>query len=209
MVKLRPHLDQAYSLLSAVLAAVNRENPRHNEADPPQLVSPRYVANLEVLRPQVRLAETNFKAAAQRDAQSLYGRGMIWGTAVVAIISLMAFGAIAIADLPAWYVIAFPAGALGGVMSVLQRMTFGQLELDYTAGKPRLMFVGAFRPIVGGVFGMVIFALFAGEILGTVVAANDVPLGFYAGVGFFSGFNERFAQDAIAGSTGPLINPLA
>ena len=190
---------------------MNRENLRHIEDDPanPQPPSARYSANLEVLRPQVRLAAASFQEAVQRDAQVLYGRGMIWGAGVVAIISIVAFGVIAMEDAPAWYVIAFPAGAIGGLVSVLQRMTFGRLELDYTAGKTRLMWVGAVRPIIGGIFGMVVFVLFTGELISPVLAAQDAPLGFYVGVAFFAGFNERFAQDALAGSAKPLVNPLA
>ena len=46
---------------------------------------------------------------------------------------------------------------------------------------------------------MAIFVLFKGGLV-RALAAPEVPLGFYAALGFLAGFNERFAQDMLVGS---------
>jgi hypothetical protein len=53
------------------------------------------------------------------------------------------------------------------------------------------------------------FVLFEGGILPEFEAADTEPLAFYGGVAFLAGFNERFAQDMLAGSQRQLTNRLA
>ena len=50
-------------------------------------------------------------------------------------------------------------GALGVVVSVMQRMTSGSLVLRYRAGRLMLVFLGGFRPLVGAVFGVLAYVL--------------------------------------------------
>jgi hypothetical protein len=60
---------------------------------------------------------------------------------------------------------------------------------------------GAVRPFVGAAFGMALTAL----VLGGVLSFVEVPrseLAFFAALGFLAGFNERFAQDMLAASSG-------
>jgi hypothetical protein len=198
--ELRPHLDRAYSLLSAIFSAVNRENLQHDEHGKPNKLSNQYQQNLAVLYPEVKTAEVRFGIAAQRDAQILYGRGMIWGAAALAGLCI-GVGILFLAfDVPAVSGVAFPAGAVGGMMSVLQRMTSRSLELDFNAGKRMLVAFGAVRPMVGGVLGLALFCLLKGGLLPAISIATKSPLAFYSGAGFLAGFNERFAQDTLAGS---------
>jgi hypothetical protein len=49
------------------------------------------------------------------------------------------------------------------------------------------------------VFGAVVYAFLTGGIVDIVSApTGEGELAFYAGLGFLSGFSERFAQDVIA-----------
>ncbi len=209
------HLERAYGLMTVVLGAITRaqrrldkdrkdaatcaqkrlpEGRRETDAE----VISEYKKNLELVRPEVARAERIFTIAAQRDAQVRYGRGMLIGTvALLAFCGVLgvAFG---VGDVPAWYGVAFPAGAVGALVSVLQRMTSGRLRLDAFAGDGMLRTYGAVRPAIGGVLGMVLFVLLEGGVL--LEVSSDSNLAFYAAIGFLAGFNERFAQDMIVGS---------
>lgn len=199
--QLRPHVERAYDQATAIFSAVHCESLERRRMQTPAEAAPsgRYDANLAVLRSQAVAMETLLGAAAQRKAQQSYGRGMLWG--MVALLGLCSAIAAAfwLSDLPAWYGVAFPAGALGALVSVLQRMTSGSLRLDVHSGSDMLATYGAVRPLVGAILGMVAFVLIAGELL-PWVTVSDAPLAFYTGIGFLAGFNERFAQDMLAGS---------
>ena len=198
--ELRRHLDRAYSLTSAIFSAISRENVLHDSGDTgePQKPSERYHQNLAVLIPEVEDAEARFRLAAERDAQVLYARGMVFGAIAVAILAAAIAVAFGVARVPAQYGVAFPAGAFGGLVSVLQRMTSGSLKLDFNAGKSMLVAFGAARPMVGGVFGMALFCLLKGGLVPAIVIPTHQELAFYAAAGFLAGFNERFAQDTLA-----------
>jgi len=152
-----------------------------------------------VIRGETERAEGLLAVAAQRSAQARYARGMLYGSVAVLVGSALIAGVLALKHVSAQYAIAAPAGALGALISVLQRMTSGGLKLDFHAGKQMLSLFGAVRPLIGAVFGMAVFVLLRGGVL-PAVGTPTVPLAFYASVGFLAGFNERFAQDMLVGS---------
>jgi len=111
-------------------------------------------------------------------------------------------------DIKALYGIAVLAGGLGAIVSVLQRMTTGRLNLNHETAPNLLTAYGAVRPLVGAVLGMAVFA----AIYGGLVPVLDVPqdngekLAFFAALAFLGGFNERFAQDMLARSSRDLTH---
>jgi hypothetical protein len=166
----------------------------------PDQPSTSYRSKLVLLTGELSRAELLLLFAAQRNAETLYGRGMLLGAWGVALGCLVMGAACILGRVPAEYVVALPAGALGAVVSVLQRMTSGNMELDFHAGSRMLTIYGAMRPVIGAVFGMAVFAAIAGGLLPSIDVSTDAPLAFYAIVGFVAGFNERFAQDMLVGS---------
>jgi hypothetical protein len=94
------------------------------------------------------------------------------------------------------------AGGIGGVLSVMTRMTSGNLVLRAEAGKWAIRALGGIRPIVGAAFGAALYLLLAGKIISVFQPPSGDKTMFYAGLAFLAGFSERFAQDAIAGATG-------
>ncbi len=228
-VQCQPHLDRAFARMTGVLSAVDLENEvNHPESRPgalqrvyslvaaalisvdsrvgpaPVLTHPRspssdFAAKMTVMRAETDRAESLLAVAAQRNAQVRYARGMLYGTGLMTVGSVLTAIALALTHVPAQYAIAAPAGALGALVSVLQRMTSGSLKLDFHAGKRMLTFFGSVRPIIGAVFGMALFALVQGGLL-PALGTPRVPLAFYAVLGFLGGFNERFAQDMLVGS---------
>ncbi len=90
------------------------------------------------------------------------------------------------------------AGAIGAVVSVMQRVSSDSLELNYEAGRLELWLLGAMRPVVGAVVAVALYSLFAGGILDFARPEGaSAHIYYYAGVGFLSGFSERFAQDML------------
>jgi hypothetical protein len=92
------------------------------------------------------------------------------------------------------------AGAIGAVVSVVQRINNGSFELNYDVGGPYIFFLGGLRPLIGGAFAVAISFAFDGGLLHLPVAAseptNDRRLALLV-ISFLAGFSERFAQDTL------------
>ena len=202
-LQLRPHLDRAYMLMTGAQAAVDDENTRAREAiargeDVADQGSAIYSGSLAVLRPEVERARQLLEEGGQRLAQVKYGLGMLAGVAIIGLICAIVGLVFWAGDVDAQYGVAAPAGALGALVSVLQRMTSGSLSLDVNTGGKMLTAYGAVRPLIGAILGVVVFALLEGGLLPAIDIGDSSKLAFYAGIGFLAGFNERFAQDMLA-----------
>lgn len=150
---------------------------------------------------EVNEARIAVEQSLQSEAQQKYFFGMLLGALILgAAVSLLA----------QWLVggsfsltpTVFVAGSVGAVVSAMTRGA--KLRVDYRAGRLLLMLTGAFRPIVGGVFGLALYIFIEGTLLPIeVTAAGTSRTFFYLGIAFLAGFSERFAQDAItlAGSS--------
>jgi hypothetical protein len=204
-------LDVCLGAMSSVFAAIDRENP-HDWRTATVERSPSYHRAMSALAESVASIETNLEDSLQRSAQMFYGRGLVFG-----ILALAAFtGAIgAVFDhfgVPAEYGVAFPAGAIGAALSVLQRMgtknADRRMTLDPNAGQRLLPFYGAIRAIVGGVLGYAVFVFLKGGLFPALKVETSAPLATFAAFGFLGGLNERWAQDMIAGSAARLSQDL-
>jgi hypothetical protein len=100
--------------------------------------------------------------------------------------------------------VSLASGAIGAIVSVMVRITRGQsLDVDINQKRSVTIAAGAFRPIIGSVFGMAFFVLIQGDLLPIAVpelADGKDPLFFFAGLAFLAGFSERWAQDTIVHS---------
>jgi hypothetical protein len=156
---------------------------------------------------QLDYARSYFERVAQRTAQLRYFRGVVDGAGGMTLLGII-LAALILWALPALGVstgglvplaASLVAGAAGAVVSVMSRMSFGQLKLDATVGEKQLVRLGAFRPLIGSIFGVAIAALIAGGILPISHPATAAPVAyFFAGVGFLAGFSERWAQDMLS-----------
>jgi hypothetical protein len=100
-------------------------------------------------------------------------------------------------------------GCFGGVVSLLTRLP----EFEMLKGRSRtfLRALGGTQPIIGGIFALVVGALFSAKIINiTVGGASDLSTWFYVVIGFLAGFSERFtrnllnvAESHLGGPTGP------
>jgi hypothetical protein len=154
-------------------------------------------AEVQTLERELAQAKAYYRQSAQREAQLQYLVGMLMAVVPMAAITAIVAITAGLLDTPA--MVAVLGGAIGAVVSVLSRLSGGSLELTPESGKKTIRALGFVRPLIGGVFGGVVYAFLAGGIVEIVTApTGEGELAFYAGLGFLSGFSERFAQDVIA-----------
>ena len=190
---------RAYSLVTATFALVEPSLGQYNSLWPSQEPSGTFQAHLEVLRTEADRVEALLNVAATRTAQANDTRGMAIGTGILIVGSAAVATGLAILHVPAQYAISAPAGALGALVSVFQRMTTGTLYLDLRAGRRLRQLFGGIRPLIGAIFGMAVYAVLKGECFPSwradgspgVLRSNRLPR---------SALNERFAQDMLGQS---------
>lgn len=160
------------------------------------------------LRAEWKTACANVKEMIQRQARFEYFEGI--GLGALITIPILAWAGYAAVHYginqfsepgePGSFTAAIIGGAAGAVISVTQRMTTNSLMLDFTAPKWQKKALGMLRPLVGAVFGAVVyFALVGGLVAVHAKTGKDasVALAFFAVAGFASGFSERFASDVL------------
>jgi hypothetical protein len=152
-------------------------------------------------------AEKYYRGAANGQAQMVYFGGMATVAIVVSLIS-----AIWLSISWATPVAALIAGALGAVVSVVQRINSGRFTLEYDVGGPYAFFLGGLRPLIGGTFALAISFAFTGGLLHLPVAqgeSSDNRRLALLVLGFMAGFSERWAQDTLTSivpaETGPPV----
>jgi hypothetical protein len=152
-------------------------------------------AALKQERAAIVEAEAYYTDAANGQAQMVYFGGM----ATVAIFLSIVAG-IWLAISWATPLAALIAGAIGAVVSVIQRINNGKFTLDYDIGGRYAFFLGGLRPLIGGTFAMAISFAFTGGLLHLPVAVNESTdsrrLALLV-LGFLAGFSERWAQDTL------------
>ena len=96
--------------------------------------------------------------------------------------------------------------ALGAAASCWWRITFGRFSpsnaiIAFQRGKRAsltLAILGAVRPFIGAVSGLIVFALDRSELLPLKPPDGaDADLYYYAAIAFFAGFSERWAQSTL------------
>jgi hypothetical protein len=92
------------------------------------------------------------------------------------------------------------AGSTGSVVSILTRIQ--QYENEEYEDSLLPVFVGAFKPMIGAFFGILIFALLNSTLLPISISKDETKpttkwFGFMA-LAFVVGFSERFAKDIVS-----------
>ena len=155
-------------------------------------------------RAAIDKAEAYYHEAANGQAQMAYFAGMVMVTAALSV-----FAIVFLTLSWATPVAALIAGAVGAVVSVVQRINSGKFELETDVGGYPC-FLGGLRPLIGGAFAMVISFAFTGGLLHLPVDAGESTdhrrLALLV-LGFFAGFSERWAQDTLT-SIVPTAKPV-
>jgi hypothetical protein len=162
---------------------------------------------IKCLEDVIEQAHGYYDRSAQRQAQVEYFIGMAAGL-VLLVGGLFALSLLTPAGFGGEPLLYTPlAGGLGAFVSVLARMTRGQLQLSYESGRTIMRLLGLIRPLLGGLFGAAIYVLLAGGLL--TIDSKDKSELFFVGLAFISGFSERFAQDMVARAPGATAAPAA
>jgi len=146
-------------------------------------------------RVEIKKVRDYYCDAANGQAQLIY-----FGGIATVMLVLAAFGSLWLSITWATPVAALIGGAIGAVVSVVQRINSGSFELDYDVGGPYIFFLGGLRPLIGGAFAVAISFAFDGGLLHLPVAANETTSNRHLAllvISFLAGFSERFAQDTL------------
>jgi hypothetical protein len=148
------------------------------------------------------------QVSARRSALGLYLAGLPAGAGIVYTLVEFAARSATIGSivenrqLP----ICLASGAIGAVISVMARVSRGErVDVDSDKSKLVTLLAGSFRPVIGAVFGAVLYVLVNGGLLPLIVPDGDKKCLFFAGLAFLAGFTERWAQDTIV-SSAPKVN---
>ena len=166
---------------------------------------------LVAVRIQWKSTSTSVEEMIQRQARFEYLEGVGLG-ALITIPALAVAGWAAVhyganqlnaPGAPGSLTAAIIGGAAGAVISVTQRMTTQTrtpLVIDFTAPKQQKIALGTLRPIVGAVFGAVVYFAIIGGLLAVQARTSkdaSITVAFFAMAGFAAGFSERFAVDVL------------
>ena len=186
-------------LMGVVTSLLGSLDEREANGGPPIGTDPQEIACLNGMLDQAR---GYYERSAHRQAQIEYFFGMGLGTVLLGgFFASMALIWDAHFDTEPLLYTSIAAG-LGAFVSVLARMTRGQLVLTYESGRTIMRLLGGIRPLLGALFGAAIYVLLASGMLTVTPPTNGNEAYYYLGIAFVAGFSERFAQDMIAKAPG-------
>ncbi|MGH2898534.1 MAG: hypothetical protein ACRDMZ_07655 [Solirubrobacteraceae bacterium] len=145
----------------------------------------------------------DYREAANGDAQLVYFGGMAIGIGLLAWLYIIANSVLQGEGVEQRTIIGcLVAGALGAVVSVIARINSGSFALDFDVARGYTLFLGALRPVIGSIFGLLAyFMLTSGfvEVFKLPDAGSIERFYFLCVIGFAAGFSERWAQDTLTG----------
>ena len=177
---------------------------RHRGEEPPKGETQRFVAHQRV---ELSRIEDYYQNAGEKRARVYYVNGMLLGgvtalaiVGVLLYLVLTLFGAPSLdSDSMRHFYVAFAAGGVGAVVSVLMRMSRGEnFQIDHELGSRGVFRLGAFRPLVGAVSGVAVYFLVNTRLLS--IDPDARTLSYYAILGFLAGFSERWTQVILSGA---------
>src|SRR5262249_23595858 len=131
----------------------------------------------DVVNKQLDTADQYYQHFTQRTIRAAYFRGIAYGMLTVVALFVIFYAFRGFFKAPTALLWSIMAGALGALTSVLSSATFGRIVLDRTQGTTWNNLLGAFRPIIGALFGAAFFALInAGFLPVKIPAGNAIAL---------------------------------
>lgn len=146
----------------------------------------------------------DYRQAANADAQLVYFAGMAVGVALLVLLYVGGgAGLLRVEEdiQDATIVGCLVAGALGAVVSVIQRVNSGSFDLDSDVARGYTLFLGAGRPVIGSIFGVLTYCALTSGFVEVFKIPPDGIKQFYflCVIAFGAGFSERWAQDTLTG----------
>ena len=160
----------------------------------------------DVVNKQLDTADQYYQHFTQRTIRSAYFRGIGYGMVTVVVLFVIFYVFRGFFKAPIALLWSIMAGALGALTSVLSSATFGRIILDRTQGGNWNTFLGAFRPIIGALFGAAFFTLINAGFLPVKIPSGEA-IALYASIAFLAGFSQRWAQDTLKAAEGRVSAP--
>jgi hypothetical protein len=159
-------------------------------------------------RAEIIEIEKYYDRAASNAARFLYFWGMLAGAVIagavavlIALIAAVSFDVIKLDSTNTRFFFAcYTAGALGAIVSVLTRMRSDRFSLDYEVGRAPAFWLGAFRPFIGAIFGLVVYFALRSELVHWQEPDKRRAFFFFTFLAFVSGFSERLAHVILGGA---------
>jgi len=210
--KLIECLDQLYSkttdALGIIRAFVTSGSSRQtgDTADAPKVSGMVSAQPHATLSPQDRLAIINRDLDVIElkylitDARLQYFGGSVAGALAIGV--LVAIGAAlgqyieAFRDLGRAFGLVVIFGSVGALLSVVQRMSSGSLDVRYDLGQNYVRLLGGFRPVIGAFGGVLVWLLAQAKILSNPTSTDF----FFAALAFALGIAERSLGDVVTES---------
>jgi hypothetical protein len=165
----------------------------------------RLSAAIEQERHSLDDAETYYHDAATGQAQVVYFTGIAFSMAAIALFAVLGSRWVPLPEIDdREFYGCLAAGAIGAVVSVIQRINSGHFDLEYDVGRSYVRFLGALRPTIGAVFGLALYFAITSRILKLFeLPAAGTTARVYAllVIAFLAGFSERWAQDTLTSLT--------
>jgi hypothetical protein len=162
---------------------------------------------IDVINEQLDAAEEYYQNFTQRTVRSAYFRGLGYGMVALTALFVVLYIFRRPLSAPTALLWSIVAGALGALTSVLSSATFGRIVLDRPQGGTWNTYLGAFRPLIGSLFGVAFFALIDAGFLPIKVPSGSGMIALYSSVAFLAGFSHRWAQDTLKAAQGRVSTP--
>jgi hypothetical protein len=197
-------IKRLFSVAAFLLGYYDGRKVTHAESEPA----------IAEARQELAEIRREYETAATRSAQIVYFWGMVTGLLWLSVLGLIALPFLrdihhlGSTSRENFYGAAL-VGALGAMVSVVARMNSNSFSVEYDVGRPTLRRLGAFRPLVGAIFGVVIYFVLASGLMYGDKASDKRSFAFYAVFAFLAGFSERFVKDTLDGVEGSSSAPAA
>jgi hypothetical protein len=177
----------------------------------------------QAARVELDAIDAYYQDAGLRAARLVYFQGMVAGILILGALAAVIWFILYTSIPGVWgenkrtlaeMAVCVGMGAIGALASVMSRTSSNETsaaEFDYELGRRPLWFLGAFRPVVGAIFALVLYFAFRGDLLpfDISVATPAGVVSVYAVISFLAGFSERWATLAVSGVASSLeITPV-
>jgi hypothetical protein len=165
----------------------------------PPAFEPQEIRRLER---ELDLISASYEQAASREAQIVYLGGMLSGVvalcALAVPVGLLLRGTDVPVDLTTFFGCVI-SGALGALISVVTRMSADKFHVRHEVGRGYVQRVAAFRPFIGGIFGVLVYFALAGDVISGINVPTDESkkFAFFLVFAFAAGFSERMVKEVL------------
>jgi hypothetical protein len=184
---------------------------RHRDTPPSPEVVKSFATRerAELRRIEDYYVRTGEKRARMRYVEGMLGFGfvLVAAAAVATAFVLTFFGAFDTdSSLIREFYASAAAGAVGAIVSVMMRMSGrGRYDIDHERTRWEITLIGAYRPVIGSVCGIVAYFLVQTPFIPIEDSAETLPL--FVVVAFIAGFSERWMRTMLSGAMRTIGGP--